>query len=332
MTLMNAIVRSTYGPPDSLVVQQIERPAVDDDAVIVRVHAASVNPLDWHNLTGTPLVTRLQAGIRKPKAPLTLGVDMAGRVEEVGKNVQAFHPGDEVFGGSGGSFADFVSVPENGIAHKPANLTFEQAAAVPVAGLTALQALRNKANVQPGQKVLINGAAGGVGTFAVQIAKVLGAEVTGVCSTRNVEATLSLGADHVVDYGLEDFSGRGDRYDVILDNVGNRSLSDCRRCLEPGGTYVVCSGPKRRWLGPLGRFAGTALTFAFLRQKGVPFLAQIQSEDLVTLRQLIEKGAVLPVIDRRYALQDAAKALQYLELGHAQGKIVLDVAQDGAKD
>jgi NADPH:quinone reductase-like Zn-dependent oxidoreductase len=321
---MRAVVYENYGPPDSLSVQEISKPQVSDDTVLVRVHAAAVNPLDWHGLTGTPYVMRLQAGLMKPKKPSTLGVDVAGQVEAVGCNVKQFRAGDDVFGVSSGSFAEYVCVPEDSIVHKPANLTFEQAAAVPCAALSALQGLRNSGQLQEGQKVLINGAAGGVGTCAVQIAKALGAEVTGVCSTRNVEMVRSLGADRVIDYTRDDFAKGGQHYDVLLDNVGNRSFAVCRRSLKPNGVYVVVGGPKKgRVLGPVKRMVGAIAAFMFVSQKAAPFFAQPNKGDLTVLQGFLESGALVPVVDRCYALSEAGNALAYLEQGHAQGKIVI---------
>ncbi len=249
--VMKAIVLCDYGPPDVLKLEDVEKPVPADDQVLVRVRAASVNPLDWHRMRGTPYVGRAEMGLRKPKNT-GLGVDFAGTVESVGRNVTRFRPGDEVFGGRTGAFGQYVTVRQDrAVVPKPANLTFEQAAAVPVAAITALQGLRDVGRLQPGQKVLINGASGGVGTFAVQIAKALGADVTGVCSTRNVELVRSIGADRVVDYTREDFTKSGERYDLILDNVGNHSLSECRRALNPKGRYVMVGGPPGRWINPL---------------------------------------------------------------------------------
>ena len=321
---MRAIVYENYGPPDSLAVKETSKPVVGDNTVLVRVHAAAVNPLDWHSLTGTPYVMRLQSGLRKPKQPSVLGVDLAGVVEAVGRNVTQFRPGDEVFGGSAGSFAEYVGVAENSIVRKPSNLTFEQAAAVPCAALSALQGLRDKGKLQSGQQVLINGAAGGVGTFAVQIAKALGAQVTGVCSTRNVDMVRSLGADQVIDYTRDDFAENRPHYDVLLDNVGNRSFAACRRSLKPNGVYVVLGGPKKgRLLGPVKRLAGALVAFMFVSQRAAPFFAQPNRDDLLFLLELLESGKVVPVIDRCYPLSEAGDALKYLEQGHAQGKIII---------
>jgi NADPH:quinone reductase-like Zn-dependent oxidoreductase len=322
---MKAIVYDRYGSPDVLELREVDKPDVTDDGVLVRVRAASVNPVDWHMLTGAPYLVRMEAGLRKPKRPI-LGVDFAGTVEAVGRRVTDFQPGDEVFGARNGAFADYVCV-RKAVAPKPANLTFEQAAAVPVAAISALQGLRDRGRIQAGHKVLINGASGGVGTFAVQIAKSFGAEVTGVCSARNVDVVRSLGADHVVDYTKEDFTRSGRRYDLMLDIAGNRSWSDCKRVLGERATVVVVGGPKtNRWVGPLGQ--ALKLRFASLagsRKVAAPFLAKMNKEDLVALQTLLADGKVTPVIDRRYALSDVPDALSYLGDGHAQGKIVVAV-------
>jgi len=281
------MVYERYGPPNVLELKEIERPAVVDDGVLVRVHAASVNPFDWHFLTGTPYLTRLGAGLRKPKNHV-LGVDFAGTVEAVGKEVTQFHPGDEVFGARNGAFGEYVCVRKS-VALKPANLTFEQAAAVPVAGVTALQGLRDKGRLQAGHKVLINGASGGVGTFAVQIAKSFGAEVTGVCSTRNVDAVRSLGADHVIDYTQGDFTRSGQRYDLMFDVAGNRSWSECKRVLTDNATLVVVGGRKtNRWIGPMGDGIKKRLvSLPGSRRVVSPFLAKITREDLAVLKELL---------------------------------------------
>ncbi len=323
---MKAVVRHRYGSPDVVELQEIDKPEVTDDEVLVRVRATSVNPVDWYGLTGTPYVARMQMGLRRPKTT-SLGVDFAGQVEAVGKNVTQLRPGDDVFGGRDGAFAEYVCVREDrAVVPKPANLTFEQAAAVPVAALTALQGLRDKGQVQPGQQVLINGASGGVGTFAVQIAKSFGAEVTGVCSTRNVDLVRSLGADHVIDYTHEDFT-RGDRrYDLMLDVVGSRSWSACKRVLNPRATLVIVGAPKgNRLTGPLSHIGTVRLAALRSSQKAVFVIAKFNKADLAVLRELLEAETVTPVIDRRYALSDIADALRYLGEGHAQGKVVLTV-------
>jgi NADPH:quinone reductase-like Zn-dependent oxidoreductase len=319
---MKAIVYTRYGPPDVLELREIEKPTPKDDEVLVRVRAASVNPLDWHYMRGAPYIMRLGTGLRKPQNT-RLGVDLSGIVEAVGRNVTQFQPGDEVFGGRTGAFAEYVCAREKTLAPKPTTLTFEQAAAVPIAGLTALQGLRDKGRIQSGQKVLINGAAGGVGTFAVQIAKAFSTHVTAVCSTRNVEIVRSLGADRVMDYTQENFTQSEQRYDLILDNVGNHSLSACRRVLSPKGTFVVVGGPKGNWVGPLGFFLKALLLSRFVSQTLVGFLASINKEDLMALKELIEAGKVTPVIDRCYTLSEVPEAIRYVEEGHARGKVVI---------
>ncbi len=315
VTKMNAIVYNRYGSTEVLELQQLEKPAVTDDGVLVRILAASVNPLDWHYMTGKPYFMRLQTGLRKPKK-LTLGIDMAGRVEAVGKNVTKFKIGDEVFGGCSASFAEYVQVDEKAIVSKPSNISFEQGAAVAIAALTALQGLRDKGNLQPGHKVLINGAAGGVGTFAVQIAKALGAEVTGVCSARNVDMVRSIGADHVIDYTKENFTKEPQRYDIVLDNIGNHSLIACKRVLNSGGMLVIVGGP-------IGHMIGALLPIPFTKRKAIAFLAKLTNADLVVMRELLESGKVVPVVDRCFSLNEAAAAFGYLGLGHAQGKVII---------
>ena len=324
---MRAIVYCDYGSPDVLKLEDVEKPTPGDDEVLVRVRAASVNPLDWHYMRGTPYIMRIEAGLRKPKVT-RLGVDFSGTVEVVGRNVKQFKPGDEVFGGRTGALAEYVSVREGRVVLKPANLTFEQAASVPIAAITALQALRDKGKIQPGQKVLINGASGGVGTFAVQIAKSFGAEVTGVCSTRNVNMVRSIGADHVIDYTQQDFTKSEQRYDVMLDNVGNHSLSACRRVLSPNGKYVLIGGGgpnDGRWIGPLARVVNLLVLSRFVSQDMGMFLSQLNKEDLTVLRDLMQAGKVTPVIDRRYKLSEVPEAIRYLEGGHARGKVVISV-------
>ncbi len=321
--LMKAIVYCDYGSPDVLKLEDVEKPVPGDDQVLIRVRGASVNPLDWHYMRGTPYVARLDVGLRKPKVT-RLGVDFAGTVEAVGRNVTQFKPGDEVLGAKTGAFAEYVSVREDrALVVKPANLTFEQAAAVPVAAITALQGLRDKGKLQPGQKVLINGASGGVGTFAVQIAKSFGADVTGVCSTRNVEMVRAIGADRVIDYTREDFTRSGQRYDLILDNVGNHSLLECRRALNPKGRYIMVGGPAGRWIDPLPRALDALVLSRFVSQDMGMFLAELNKKDLTVLRDLMQAGKVTPVIDRRYTLSDVPAAIRYLEEGHARGKVVI---------
>jgi NADPH:quinone reductase-like Zn-dependent oxidoreductase len=321
---MKAAVRDRYGSPDVVELREIAKPDLVDDGVLVRVHATSVNPADWYGMCGRPYIGRATIGLRKPK-DLRLGVDFAGTVEAVGKEVTGFEPGDEVFGGRSGAFAEYVCV-RGGVAQKPANLTFEEAAAVPVAALTALQGLRDKGQLQPGQKVLINGASGGVGTFAVQIAKALGAEVTGVCSTRNVDQARTLGADHVIDYTREDFTRSGRRYDLLLDIAGSKSWSACRRVLAPDATLVIVGAHRRnRLLGPIGHIVRLRLASLRGSQKAVFFIAKTNRADMELLRGLIEAGQVKPVVDRRYELSQTADAFRYLGEGHARGKVVVTV-------
>ena len=325
---MKAIVYSDYGL-SNLKLENIEKPVPNDDQILVKVRAASINPYDWHFVEGTPYIMRMMGvGLRKPK-DIQLGVDFAGTVEAVGKNVTQFKPGDEVFGGRAGAFAEYVCRrAEGAVALKPANLTFEQAASVNIAGITALQALRDKGKVQPGQKVLINGASGGVGTFAVQIAKTFGADVTGVCSTRNVDLVRSLGADHVIDYTKEDFAKGEQRYDVILDNVPNHSLSECRRILTPNGKYVMIGGGgpnDSRWVGPFGRVIKTMVLSPFTSQKMGMMMADANGKDLTILADMMQSGKLKPVIDRTYKLNEVPAAIAYLEEGHARGKVVITV-------
>ena len=324
---MKAVVYTDYGSPDVLEIRDIQKPVPNDDQVLVKVRAAALNPLDWHFMEGTPYIVRaMGAGLRKPKSP-RLGVDLAGEVEAVGKNVTQFKLGDEVFGtGHGAAFAEYVCASKTKLVLKPANVTFEQAAAVPIAALTALQGLRDKGHVQPGQKVLVNGASGGVGTFAVQIAKNFGADVTGVCSTRNVDMVRSLGADHVFDYTKEDFTKSEERYDVILDNVGTQPLSGFRRVLKPNGICVMIGGGgpnEGKWVGALARPIKTMLMSPFVSQKMGMMLAEIRQEDLATLADLMRSGKVKPVIDRTYPLSQIREAMKYLEAGHARGKVIL---------
>jgi NADPH:quinone reductase-like Zn-dependent oxidoreductase len=324
VTTMKAIVRDRYGPPEVLGLQEVEQPELADDGVLVRVRATSVNRVDWYDVTGRPWIARPMTGLRGPKSRLT-GRDFAGTVEAVGKDVTDLQPGDDVFGGKGGggSFAEYVCVVASGAARKPANLTFEQAAAVPVAALTALQGLRDHGRLQPGQEVLVNGASGGVGTFAVQIAKALGAEVTAVCSTRNVEQARSLGAAHVIDYTEQDFTRIDRRYDVILDVAGSKSWSQCRRVLNPHATLVLVGAEGNRLTGPLAHIAKVRLAALRGSQKAVFFVANFNGPDLAALRELLESGKVKPVVEKRYELGEVADALRYMGEGHAQGKIVM---------
>jgi NADPH:quinone reductase-like Zn-dependent oxidoreductase len=321
---MKAIVYHGYGPPDVLRCEDVEAPVPRDDEVLVNVRAASVNPLDWHFLRGTPYIGRMAFGLRRPKST-RLGADVAGRVEAVGGSVTRLKPGDEVFGACRGAFAESVCAPESSLVLKPENVTFEQAAAAPVAGFTALQALRDKGRLQPGQTVLINGAGGGVGTFAVQIAKSLGADVTGVCGPGNVERVRSIGADWIIDYTQEDFTLGGQHYDLILDCVGNHPLSAFRRVLNPHGTYIMIGAPDSPWLGPMGRALGALLLSRFGSQSFVVFLARRNQKDLAVLRDLMAAGKVTPVIDRCYRLSEVPAALRYLEEGHARGKVIVSL-------
>jgi len=325
---MKAIVYCDYGLPN-LKLREIEKPTPADDQLLVRVRAASVNPYDWHFVEGTPYVMRaMGVGLRKPK-DTRLGVDFAGTVEAVGKNVTNFKVGDDVFGGKGGAFGEYVCPrATRAVALKPANLTFEQAASVNIAGITALQGVRDKGKVQPGQRVLINGASGGVGTFAVQIAKSFGADVTGVCSTRNVDLVRSLGADHVIDYSKEDFTKSDQRYDVMLDNVGNHSLTECRRVLTPNGIYVLIGGGganEQGLLGGLAKALNAAFLSRFVSQKMGMMMADANQKDLTVLADMMQTGKLKPVIDRTYKLDQVSDAIRYLEQGHARGKVVITV-------
>ncbi len=321
--LMKAIVYRCYGSPDVLKFEDIEKPTPADDEVLVKVHAASVNPLDWHYMRGSPYIMRFGTGLGAPN-DASMGVDFAGTVEAVGENVKQFKRGDEVFGGRGGAFAEYVTVPEDrALVLKPSNMTFEQAASVPIAAITALQALRDKGKIKPGQKVLINGASGGVGTFAVQIAKSFGAEVTGVCSTRNVEMVRSIGADHVIDYKQEDYTTSGQRYDLIIDNVGNHSLLANKRVLNSNGILVIVGGSKGNWLGPLMRPINALILSPFVDQEFVLLLAKMRKDDLAILGDLMQAGKMTPVIDRRYHLSEVPEAIRYSEEGHARGKIII---------
>jgi NADPH:quinone reductase-like Zn-dependent oxidoreductase len=324
---MRAIVQERYGSPDVLELQEVGKPEPGDHEVLVRVQAASVNARDWHAMRGDPYVARLSFGLRRPKTKI-LGTDFAGRVEAVGKDVRGFQPGDEVFGEATGAFAEFLCAPDSVVDVKPANLTFEQAAAVPLAATTALMGLRDRGLVQPGQRVLINGASGGVGTFAVQIAKALAAEVTGVCSTRNVDLVRSLGADHVIDYTQEDFGHTGQQYDLVFDLVANRSLSELRRVLTPTGTLLLSGGGVSEGgslFGPVGLTLRGALVSRFVRQRVLSFLAKPSKENLATLREFVESGKVTPVIDRTYPLSETPEAVRYLEVEHARAKVVITV-------
>src|SRR5215216_6686356 len=323
---MKAIVRDTYGSPEVLELRDIDKPEIADDEVLVHVHAAGVGRDVWHIMTGLPYPIRLAGyGLRAPKNPV-VGSDMAGVVEAVGKNVTRFQPGDEVFGIGKGSYAEYVCAREDKLAHKPANLTFEQAAVVAISGLPALQGLRDHGRVQPGQSVLIIGASGGVGTYAVQLAKVFGAQVTAVCSTTKGDMVRSLGADRVIDYTQDDFADGDQRYDVILDIGGNASLSRLRRALAPKGTLVIAGGEKPgRWLGGNDRQLRALVLSRFVGQKLTTFISDENREDLIVLKELIESGKLAPVIDRTYPLIEAPDAIRYLEHGHARGKVVITV-------
>jgi NADPH:quinone reductase-like Zn-dependent oxidoreductase len=320
---MKAIVYTEYGSPDVLRFEDVEKPAPGDDEVLVRVHAASANPADWHLMRAEPFLARLANGLLKPKNT-RLGADVAGRVEAIGGNVTQFKVGDGVFGEMSldklGGFAEYVCVPEELLASKPDRMTFEQAAAVPLAAFTALQGLRDKGRIQPGQKVLINGASGGVGTFAVQIAKSFGTEVTGVCSTRNLKLVRSIGADQVIDYTQQDFTRTGQRYDLIFDAVGNRSVSDLKRALSPSGICSVAGFTSLRRLFQTVLLGG--------KRVGMMKTAKANKEDLVFIKELLEAGKVVPVIDRCYPLAETAEAIRYLEQGHARGKVVITVTPD----
>lgn len=325
---MKAIVQNVYGAPETLELVDIERPVVGDGDVLLRVHAASVNPLDWHTVRGEPYVMRMGTGLRKPKKAAVMGVDFAGTVESVGANVTQFKAGDEVFGGRSAAFAEYMSLPQDrAMVLKPARVTFGQAASVPVAAVTALQGLRDRGHIQAGQKVLINGASGGVGTFAVQIAKSFGAEVTAVCSTRNVDMVRGIGAGTVIDYTKEDFTRSEQRYDLILDIAGTRSWSECKRVLAPKATFVVVGGPStNRLLGPLTHTAAIGLASIGASRKVVPFfLANLTKQDLAFLQGLLETGKLRPVIDRTYPLSETSEAIGYVEAGHARGKVVITI-------
>jgi NADPH:quinone reductase-like Zn-dependent oxidoreductase len=320
---MKAVVHYSYGSPDVLKLEEAEKPAVTEDGVLVRIHASSVNPAEWYGMTGL-VIARLRGGLFKPKDP-RIGGDFAGVVEAVGSKVTHLKPGDEVYGGRSGAFAEYVSVI-NAVVRKPANITFEEAAAVPTAAITALQGLRDHGKIKPGDKVLINGAAGGVGTFAVQIAKALGAEVTGVTSTKNVEMVRSLGADHVVDYTREDFTKNGQLYDLFLDVAGTRSWREYKRILKPSARFVIVGSPKgNQIIGPLGYTLKIKFGAIGSSQKVSFFIAQFSRADLSTLRELIESGKIKPVVEKVYPLAQVGDAMRHLGTGHARGKIVLKI-------
>lgn len=321
---MKAITYREYGGPEVLRLEEGAKPAPKDDQVLVWVRAAALNPYDMHFLRGTPYFMRLSAGLRKPK--LTgIGVDFSGVVESVGKNITRFKPGDAVFGGRRGALAEYLLIAEQGLVKKPDNIGFEQAGAVNIAAKTALQALRDVGKLQPSQKVLIIGASGGVGTFAVQIAKHLGGEVAGVCSGRNTELVRSLGADHTIDYTQQDYTRGGTQYDLIIDNVGNHSLSANRRVLKPNGRYVMVGAAKGKWIKPMDRVIAAMIYSKFVPQKMGMMMARASKDDLALLADLMEQGKVTPVIDKTYKLSEAAEAMRHLETGRARGKIVIQL-------
>jgi NADPH:quinone reductase-like Zn-dependent oxidoreductase len=323
---MQAIVQERYGPPEVLAVAEVDRPVAREDQVLVRVRAASVNPADLFMMAGEPYVMRLGTGLRRPRARVR-GYDFAGTVEQVGAKVTGLQVGDEVFGSSDGAFAEFVCAKPGKLAPKPAGITYEQAAALPIAGLTALQALRDHGKLQAGQRVLIFGAGGGVGSFAVQIAKGFGAEVTGVCSTGKVDLVRSIGADHVIDYTQQELSTVEQRYDLVLDNASNLSLTQLRRLLTARGTLVLSNGKGSHWFGPLGRMLRLSVWSWFLRQRLGWFVATNNREDLVALADLVTAGTATPVIDRSYPLSEAAAAMRQVATGHATGKLILTTGE-----
>lgn len=327
---MKAVVYERYGGPDVLLVREVDPPNVKDHGILIRVHAAAVNPYDLRGMRGRPLLLRLDAGLRRPKAKV-LGVDVAGVVESVGPDASGFRPGDEVFGGvASGAFAEFAATTGATLTIKPPNLTFPQAAAVPGSAWTALQALRDGGRLLEGDHVLVVGASGGVGTFAVQLAKRLGAEVTGVCSRRNIELVRSVGADHVIDYTRDDFAENERHYDVVLDAVGNRPLSACRRILRTGGRYVAIAGPDGPILGPIARYIRIVVASRLVNEDLRFFFARPDLDDLVYLRDLLANGSITPVLDKTYPLDRAPDALQHLEQGHARGKIIISMTADKA--
>jgi NADPH:quinone reductase-like Zn-dependent oxidoreductase len=321
---MKAVVNRCYGPPDVLTLEDIEKPTPASEEVLVRVHAAAVNPYDWHGMRGSPYIMRLGSGLGAPKN-IRFGADFAGTVEAVGEGVTKFKPGDRVFGGAAGAFAEYVVATTNRIALMPDAVPFEQAASMPIAAITALQALRDKGQLQAGEKVLINGASGGVGTYAVQIATSMGAEVSGVCSTRNVEMVRSLGADHVFDYKKEDYTQSGQQFDLIVDMVGNHSLSANRGVLTPKGRFVIVGGAKGNWLGPLIGPIKALLMSPFVDQEMGMMIATMDGDDLAALADLMERGQLTSAIDRRYPLSEVADAIRYSEEGRARGKIIIDL-------
>jgi NADPH:quinone reductase-like Zn-dependent oxidoreductase len=321
--LVKAIVYNRYGGPDILKLAELEKPVPAEGEVLLKIRAASLNPYDWHFMRGEPYAVRLIAGLGKPKNP-RLGSDVAGEVEAIGPNVTQFQPGDEVYGSCQGSFAEYVFTAETKLVKKPPSISFEQAASVPIAAMTALQALRDKGRIQPGHKVLVNGASGGVGTFGVQIAKSFGAQVTGVTSTRNLELVRSIGADHAIDYTKENFTQSTQRFDLILDAVGNHTFSQCRRVLNPNGKLLGAGGTTDNWMiRPIARALAASAAGLFVSQKSVMILAKGSQQDLLTLNALMTSGKVTPVIDRRYKLSEIPEAIRYLEQGHARGKVIM---------
>ena len=324
-TLMSAAMARCYGSPDVITLEQVEKPVPAADEVLVKIKAAAVNPLDWHQLRGSPYIMRLGSGLGKPDAP-ELGVDFAGVVEAVGEEVTTFKPGDEVFGGWGGSFAEYLTMPANrAIVKKPANISFAEAAAIPIAAITALQALVDQGDLKAGQRVLINGASGGVGTYAVQIANSMGAHISGVCSTRNVDMVKSLGADHVFDYKKEDYTKSGQKFDLIVDLVGNHSISANRSVLKPAGTMVIVGAQKGDWVAPFINPLAAMITAPFVDQKLGMFIASMKQDDLKTLAKMMEEGKLRSRIDRYYELDEIAEALRYSESGRARGKIIVEI-------
>ena len=321
---MKAVTQHCYGSPDTLTFEEVEKPTLEEDEVLVKVKSAAVNPLDWRYLRGEPYVIRFTSGFGTPNDPRS-GVDFAGVVESVGDKVTEFKPGDEVFGGANGAFAEYLKVRDNrSIVHKPDDVSFEQVAAMPIAALTALQALRDYALLKPGQTILINGSSGGVGTYAVQIAKAFGAEITAVCSTRNVELVKSLGADYVVDYKKQDFVTQDKKYDIVMDNVGNRSISEYLKVLKPNGILVTVGGSKGTWLGPLKNMAVGAVTAPFVNQTIETMTAKFNKKDLQILAELLQNKKIKSVIDRRYPLNETIDAIRYSETGRARGKIMIN--------
>ena len=326
---MKAAVYRSYGPPEVMKIEEIEKPVPNDDEILVRVRASSVNPVEWYTTTGL-FLARIGNGLLKPK-DIRLGTDYAGVVEAVGKNVTQFKAGDEVFGARSGAFAEYICA-RNIIIPKPANITFEEAGGVAIAAMTALQGLRDHGKLQAGQKVLINGASGGVGTFAVQIAKTLGAEVTAVCSRHNVDLIRSFGADHVIDYNKEDCTRRGGRYDLLLDIAGSRSWSEYKRVLKPDANFVIVGGPKsNRWIGPLAHIIKTRLAAIGASQKVIFFVAKFNCEDFMLLKEMFERGQLKTVVDRVYPLSEISEAMRYLGTGHAKGKIIVQIANEMEK-